>query len=300
MPIAPDMQPFVERYSAAWPVPGHQLPLAQWRGKYEQLVAAGRSPRPAGLNVTDESIQGVPVRIYEPQEKRPGAIIYFHGGGWVLGSVESHDDITADLAHDTGCMTVSVDYARAPEHRFPRAFDDAWTVVQHFMGLSEPLITAGDSAGANLAGACALAVSAGGSRLAGQVLFYPCVDVDFSRASYRRCTDSPFLDSHEMAWFWSQYAPDTQARQDWRALPMRASDAQLAALPPSFLTVAENDPLHDEGVAYAQRLREAGCQVHLERGEGLLHGYLRLRHQAAQPRRIYQSAVQWVRALADA
>jgi acetyl esterase len=309
MSYDPELLPFIAKSRAAWPVPGHQLPLGEWREKYETLCAASRPALPAGLTITD-ALAGeptTPVRIYLPPGDPQGTIIYMHGGGWVIGSVESHHDITADLARDTRMAVVSVDYSRAPEHAFPRAYQEVLGVVRWAVqGGMQPhgcaaraVLVAGDSAGGNLATAAALALATDGIRLAGQILLYPCVDTDFQRPSWLAAADTPFLNGPQMEWFWRQYAPTARARQDWRAVPMRATDLQLKAAPPAFITAAQHDPLRDEGIAYAQRLRQAGCPVHLDEGQGLVHGYIRLRHAAQAPGRIYREMCGWATARAQ-
>ena len=220
----------------------------------------------------------------------------------MIGSIESHDDIVADIARDAACLVVSVDYSRAPENRFPVAFDEGCAVldwlcaeVRRLAVDRERLFIGGDSAGANLAIAVALADSRHDRRLAGQVLVYPCVDTDFCRASYRREVDAPFLNSDQMKWFWNQYAPSPAGRQDPHAVPMRASAVQLSRLPSTFVATAEHDPLFDEGCAFAARLQAAGTPVRHERGLGMVHGFIRLRSQASEPARIFRAMCDWIR-----
>ena len=243
MTIDPALLGAVERSRAAWPVPGHQLPLDTWRERYEALVGAARAPDPGDIERSDRHVGpcGVRVRIYRPSSPSAAlpALVYFHGGGWVIGSIESHDDIVADIAHDAACLVVSVDYSRAPENRFPVAFNEGcdvldWLFAEARMLAVDPerLFIGGDSAGGNLAIAVALADSRHNRHLAGQVLIYPCVDTDFRRVSYRREVDASFLNSDQMKWFWNQYAPSPAARQDPFAVPMRASAEQLSRLPP--------------------------------------------------------------------
>jgi acetyl esterase len=192
----------------------------------------------------------------------------------VTGDLEYCDAFCRHLAVDGGCTVLSVDYRLAPEHPFPAALDDAWSALE-WAGreLTGPLIVAGDSAGGALAAACALrARDLGGPVLAGQLLVYPVLDADLTRPSY--ATNRVLMGRDEMAWFWDHYLPDEGARVDPLAAPLRAGD--VAGLPSTVLVVADLDPLRDEGVAYAARLRAAGVPVHLRHVPGLVHGFLRL------------------------
>ena len=214
---------------------------------------------------------------------------------------EEHDDITAAIAHGAGCVVISVEYSRAPEQRFPTAFDEGLAVVEWLaahaaeIGVDpKRLLVGGDSAGGNLAAAIALAASERGAALAGQVLLYPCVDTDFTRESYLKGRDAPFLASGEMEWFWGQYLPSSAAKRDRFAVPMRASDTQLSGVSPAFIATAEHDPLYDEGALFAARLGAVGVPVHYEAGLGLVHGFIRLREAAAEPKRIYVAMCRWI------
>jgi len=288
MTINPELKPFIEALDRAWPEPPLSLPLPQWRARVEQLAAQASLPRPPGMSVSDLEVQGkertVPIRVYTPQAPAPhSCLIYMHGGGWVLGSRDSHDAITANLANVTPCVVVSVDYARAPEHVFPAAVDDCREAVKwvfaHCADLGirpASIFVGGDSAGANLAAAMTLAFRADPQhRLCGQVLLYPTVDCDFSRPSYVSEANAPFVKTAEIKWFWDQYCPDLAARKDPLAAPMNARD--LSRLPPALVAVAEHDPLYDEGRAYAARLVEAGVATEFRPGRGLIHGFLRAR-----------------------
>jgi acetyl esterase len=307
MTIDVQLAPFIARHAAAWPTPGHQLPLQEWRLKYERLVAAVRPPRPPGLRVSEQRIdhagRQILVRIYRPQGSGPlPTLVFFHGGGWVIGSVESHDDITAAIASDAGCVVVSVDYARAPENSFPVAFEDGlaavdWVFANGTMagGNTNAVFVGGDSAGANLSTAIAMKRRNQTPALAGQVLLYPCVDTDFTRRSYLDEHDAPFLSGVEMQWFWNQYAPSPRQRENRFAVPMRANDEELIGVAPAFIAIAEHDPLRDEGEAFASRLRGVGVPVEFDAGVGMVHGFIRLRNAAAEPARIYKAVCRWIR-----
>jgi acetyl esterase len=226
-----------------------------------------------------------------------------HGGGWVIGSVDSHDSITAALAVDTPCVVVSVDYARAPEHPFPAPMEDcravvAWTFANAAAIGVDPaaIFVGGDSAGGNLAAAMTIAFRDSLVRLRGQLLLYPCVDVDFQRPSYISEAQAPYLKAAEMVWFWDQYCPDAQQRKNPLAVPMRCED--LSNLPPAFVVVAEHDPLRDDGHAYAERLKTAGVPVTFRPGLGLIHGFVRARAVCDAAQAEHEAMTQWLRTTA--
>jgi acetyl esterase/lipase len=205
----------------------------------------------------------IPARIYEPVADPAGTVVYYHGGGWVVGGLDDWDVVCRALAVTAGARLVSVEYRLAPEHRFPAATDDAfaalvWIAEQH---RDTPIVLAGDSSGANLAAVSALrAREAGGPEIALQVLVYPVVDCDLTRPSYAECTDTKlFINTAEMVWFWDHYAPDEAERKHPYASPIRAPG--LEGLPPAYIVIAQHDPLRDEGLAYAAALDAAGVPV---------------------------------------
>jgi acetyl esterase len=219
-------------------------------------------------------------RVYRPEGATAGGpvIVFFHGGGWVIGSIHSHDNTTGRLAAESGCTVVSVEYRLAPEHPFPAPAEDAYAatawVAAHAgdLGLDAGrLAIAGDSAGGNLAAVVALlARERGGPRIAYQVLIYPNVDVRVQTASRRDLGDQPYLLSNRaLAWFEDHYIGDAEI--DWRLSPLRADD--LTGLPPAFVLTAELDPLRDEGEAYATRLRQAGVPTTYHQADGMIHGF---------------------------
>lgn len=231
--------------------------------------------RPALAYVRDVDADGVRCRLYRP---RPGAplLLYAHGGGWVLGDVDTHDRFTRELALRTGWAVLSVDYRRAPEHPFPAPLDDVRTALawarrrasEHDVDGSL-VVGAGDSSGANLI--AGLSVREPGA-FATQVLVYPPLDPSGDHPSYSS-EDPMLLPATEMRWFWRAYAPDTDARTDPRVAPMLAAD--LSAMPPTYLLTAEHDILRDEGEAFAARLADAGVRVVAQRALGMTHGFWR-------------------------
>jgi acetyl esterase len=253
--------------------------LAQW--------LAGPSPAPAGEDLTIPGPAGpVPVRVYRPEpparppryRSAPGAAVFFHGGGWVLGGLDSHDTLCRELAAQAGAVLVAVDYRLAPEHPYPAGLDDCaaatrW-VAAHAADLGADgsrLAVVGDSAGASLAaGVAMLARDDGDVAVTLQVLAYPALDPAMDTASYKQNADDPFLSRAEMETYWSYYLGD--CAPDRLAAPALAPG--LAGLPPAYVLVAGRDVLRDEGAAYAERLAGAGVPVRLRRFDDMVHGFL--------------------------
>jgi len=255
--------------------------LAQW--------LAGPATGPAGEDLTIAGPAGdaLPLRVYRPDPgpeagsgagPAPPVVTYFHGGGWVLGGLDSHDRLCRELASQSGAVLVAVDYRLAPEHPFPAGLDDClaatrW-VAAHAADLGADgsrLAVAGDSSGASLAaGVAAAARDLGGPPLALQALAYPALDPSMSTASYAQNADDPFLSRAEMESYWSLYLGG--AAPGPLAAPALATS--LAGLPPAYLVLAGRDVLRDEGAAYAERLGEAGVPVQVRRREEMVHGFL--------------------------
>ena len=228
------------------------------------LIGAGPSVASVRDIVIPGQAGGIPARVYSPVPDAPGVVVYYHGGGWVLGTADQWDASVRALAVASGCDVVSVDYRLAPEHVFPAAADDAYDAVlwvASSLADGRPLVVAGDSAGGNLAAVSALrARDTGGPSLAFQVLVYPITDYDLDRKSYHQYDGTELiLNRRDMTWFWDHYVPDPAARANPYASPLRASD--LSGLPPAYVVTAEHDPLRDEGFAYADRLRAAKVPV---------------------------------------
>lgn len=248
-----------------------------------RLVVAGRAGLPAGAAVasvhdltTPDS--GVRVRVYEPVDATPGLppVVYLHGGGWVLCDIEDFDPLCRALAAGAGATVVSVGYRLAPEHPFPAPLDDAWEAVRWAAGSvsgTGELVLMGDSAGGNLAAVCARrARDAGGPAVVAQVLAYPMLDHRLDRPSHVAHADVAALTTADVGWYWDRYLPDPAARDDPDAAPLLAPD--LAGLPPAYLLLASDDPLVDEGLAYAEALRAAGVDATAVGQPGTTHGFL--------------------------
>jgi acetyl esterase len=235
-------------------------------------------------NLMADGPQGqIPLRIYRPADVPASTplpvYVYFHGGGWVIGDLETHDVICRQLTAESRASVISVDYRRAPEHKFPAAADDAWAAVRWIVAHAAELgvdagrlAVGGDSAGGNLAAVVALmARDAGGPRIALQVLIYPVTDLGAESKSYEDFADGYMLTRESMRWFSAHYLNGKEDAADWRASPIRAKS--LAALPPALIVTAGFDPLRDEGEAYAARLRDAGVTVEYVCFGGMIHGF---------------------------
>jgi acetyl esterase len=249
------------------------------------MVEASNATIPAGPGL--ESVRdivipsqagGMPARVYSPSSSAPGLVVYFHGGGWVVGTLDGWDASVRNLAAASGCDVVSVDYRLAPEHVFPAAADDAydalvWAASAGGLAAGRPVVVAGDSAGGNLAAVSALrARDFGGPPIALQVLVYPVVDCDLDRRSYHEYDgDEMILNRRDMVWFWDHYAPDPATRANPYASPLRASS--LSGLPPAYVVTAEHDPLRDEGFTYADRLRTARVPVEHRHYGSQIHAF---------------------------
>jgi acetyl esterase/lipase len=228
----------------------------------------------------------VDVRIVRP----PGVqgtlpvILYMHGGGWVLGNAGTHDRLVRELAVGTGAAVAFVEYERSPEARYPVALEQGYAVAQWIVREGEAngldpqrMAVAGESVGGNMTAALALmAHDRGDVRFVQHSMWYPVTDAAMDTGSYEQFVEGYFLTAKGMAWFWDAYLPDVGRRSEPYASPLRASDEQLAGLPPAFLLVDEADVLRDEGEAYAARLRAAGNDVTTVRYDGITHDFMML------------------------
>lgn len=223
------------------------------------------------------------IRVLKPEGVPKAIIAYFHGGGWVTGDIDlQYDHLGCQLANMTRSTVVLVNYRKAPEHPFPAAIEDSYVglswVAEHAAELGPegaPLIVAGDSAGGNISAVMTLwSRDRAGPKIDYQVLVYPVTDCDLNTASYLAPENQLLLTRDTMRWFWGHYIPDQEARKSPDASPLRAESH--AGLPPVLVYVAEHDPLHDEGVAYAKALEAAGVPVALEEAEGQMHAYFQM------------------------
>ena len=259
---------------------------------YEMAIAESRSmyremqpdlPEIVVHSVEDLMIDGpagaIPLRIYRPSAAPAPVHVHFHGGGWVIGDLDTHDRDCREICVGADCIVVAVDYRLAPEHIFPAAPEDCYAALcwatanlDSLCALPGAVSVGGDSAGGNLAAAVALmARDRNGPAIAMQLLIYPVTDATMESGSYRDNADGYLLSRTMMSWFWDHYCPDLALRADPLASPITAED--LAGLPPALVMTAEFDPLRDEGEAYAERLIAAGVEVEVRRFDGLIHGF---------------------------
>ncbi|WP_434559120.1 alpha/beta hydrolase [Pseudomonas sp. Z4-20] len=274
--------------------------LAGSRQAYSQMCRAFTPPCPPTLAVEDLQLAGVAVRAYHPRTSPPLAgwpcLLYLHGGGWVVGDLDSHDFICMELAAELGALVLAVDYRLAPEHPFPAAFEDCLAVWRHLADAPFAIdprrrAVAGDSAGGNLAAALCLALRDTGQVLPrAQVLIYPALGGPAELPSRQECFDAPLLSSRDLDRYEALYLGG--ARPSAYAMPLNAGD--LSSLPPALVAVAQWDPLRDDGVLYSDRLNAAGVASVLYRGEGLVHGCLRGRNQVPEVDQLYRTLLAYL------
>lgn len=290
MPLDPDAARVIEMANKSEKPPFEEVGAEEAR----RLYLEGRrvlAPEPPLVNEIQEmeatGREGpIPVRYYRPvgalsQESMP-VLVYFHGGGWVIGNLDSHDVVCRRLANAGRCVVVSVDYRMAPEHKFPAAVEDCMAATEWVARSPGPLridasrlAVGGDSAGGNLAAAVALmARDAKSPRISAQLLFYPATDFDMSMPSHKTRGEGYLLTTRTMEWFRDQYFRGAEDGADWRASPLKATDFE--GLPPAYVLTAGYDPLCDEGEAYARKLHDAGVTVTMRRYPGQIHGFLNM------------------------
>ena len=285
MPLDPQAQTFLDQLAALNAPPINQLPPELARQEPRALLGLAQ-PEPVA-EVENRTIPGpqgdIPVRIYTPEGKGPfPVLVFFHGGGWVICDLDTHDEACRSLANGTPCIVVSVDYRLAPEHKFPAAVDDCYAAAQwaarnaaSLNGDSSRIAVGGDSAGGNLTAVIAqLARDRGEPSLVFQLLIYPAVNFNADTPSSREMADGYFLTRDDMIWFMNHYLNSPDDKNSPLASP--ALTADLSGLPPALVITAEYDPLRDEGEQYGQKLKDAGVPVTTSRYNGMIHGFVTL------------------------
>jgi acetyl esterase len=273
--IDDEMREFIAATEACYPPETASFDIAGQRRVYDAMCDAFRRPYPAGITAQDLILAGVPCRRYSG--KSP-TVVYFHGGGFVVGGLHSHDDVCAEIAAATGLVVVSVDYRLSPEHPHPAAIDDACAVTRA-LGAKGPLLLAGDSAGGNLAAATAAALR-DQIPLLGQVLIYPGLGGDRSRGSYQIHAHAPMLTLSDVDFYAGIRSNGIEIMGDPSLAPLQDSD--FSGLPPTYAVAAECDPLADDAHAYAAKITAAGGRAHATTARGMVHGGLRARHSTAR------------------
>lgn len=297
MPTEAGILAFHKRCEDFYPADAVDADITQQRAWYDALCAAFDAPTPEGMVKRDGLVAGrIPVRRYRPAEATSETrLFYIHGGGFVVGSLESHDAICAELAVAAGAELVSVDYRLSPEHVWPAAFDDCWAVLVELLLEGHPVVVIGDSAGGNLAAGIVLKARDEGLRgIAGQALVYPGLGGDLVSGSYVEMAEAPGLSTADVAYYRAVYrAPEDAVH----AFPLRAEN--LAGLPPAFITGAHFDPLRDDARAYAARLILAGISVEYREERQMIHAWLRARFMSEGAKNGFAALCDAVRRMAN-
>ncbi len=308
MSLDAQTQAFLDEQRAGGVQPWHVLSLEEARQALFAFAAVGGEPEPVS-RIEDREIPGpggkIRIRIYRPEGQEPfPALVYFHGGGWVLGCIETHDAVCAKLARAAACVVVSVEYRLAPEYPFPAAPEDCYAatkwVAEHATTIGCDLTriaVGGESAGGNLAAVVSLmARDRGGPSLVYQLLVYPATDYYLpGTPSYQEYAVGYSLTRDDMIWFWHQYLSAEAEKENPYIFPLQA--ANLQGVPPAFVITAECDPLRDEGERYAQRLQQAGVPVIMTRYSGTIHGFFNLANILDQGDKAHMAAAVALRAI---
>jgi len=278
MPTEAGILQFMEIGDSFYPSDAVNASIGQQRQWYDALCARFDQPLPDGMRIADELVLGkIPIRRYRPAEIRTAtSLLYLHGGGFVVGSLESHHAICAEIADHVGAELISVDYRLVPEHRWPAQTDDCFSVLQQLLADGKTVVLIGDSAGGNLA--AGLAIRARDdvlSGIVGQILIYPALGGDLVSGSYLEMAEAPGLTTADVSYYRSVLqAPSGNPVAEPLAIQ------SVAGLPPTFITVAYFDPLRDDGRNYAARLAEGGVEVWFREEPQMVHAWLRARHMS--------------------
>lgn len=279
---------FVEDLIASNAPPIYKLPVGEARKVLEELQSGSRTE--ISCQIDDQIIpagpdQKISIRIIKPlnTNERLPVLMYFHGGGWILGSKNTHDRLIREFATGANCAVVFVNYSPSPEATYPKPIEEAFAATQYiaqnasqFNLDANRIGVAGDSVGGNMAAVVAILAHERGLKLDCQLLFYPVTDAGFNTESFKVYAEGPWLTRPAMEWFWDAYEPNKSERKKYTRSPLQASTEQLEGLPPTLVIVAENDVLRDEGEAYAHKLMDAGVEVTSVRCLGTIHDFMML------------------------
>lgn len=298
--LTPAMRSVLQRMARAGHPPLYTLPPQEARAAYEAGAGVLEVPKAALARVEDFAIPArdghrLAARLYAPAAA-PGlpVLLYFHGGGFTIGSIATHDILCRELGRLAGCAVVSLEYRLAPEHRFPVAHEDAWDATRWLSAHGKELgvdpsrlALGGDSGGGTLAAACALEARDAGLPIALQLLFYPGVAAWQRAGSHRRYGEGLVLEQAHIEYFFRNYIDDAQ-REDWRFAPLDSADVDGVA--PAWFGMAECDPLFDDGLSYADKLRAAGVAVDLEIYRGVTHEFIKMGRMLPEARQAHADA----------
>lgn len=295
---------FIDRTNAFYPPDTVDASANQQRAVYDEMCAAFRQARPSDIAVQDDKVAGksadIPIRRYQAGgPAQPSAkVIYYHGGGFVVGGLESHDDICAEIAAATGLSLIAVDYRLCPEHPHPAAYEDALAACEAIMAEGGPVILCGDSAGGNLAAAVCLTVRDRPNAPVGQVLIYPGLGGEsMGLPSYREEAHAPMLTTRDVMFYKNVRVAGVVPTDDPTYAPLSARD--LTGVAPCVVVTADCDPLRDDGATYVKRLHTAGVEAEWINEPGLVHGYLRARTTSARAKHSFDRICDAVVRLAE-
>lgn len=289
--LDPGIKAYIDQATALYDDAAAHDSIAAQRQAYLALSRAFATPHPTGVGADDQVIDAdgrhVPIRVYRPATKAAlPCVLFFHGGGRVVGDLDSHDSIAADICGRTGAVVIAVDYRLAPEHPFPAAFDDCYAALYHIAARAADfgidgrrIALCGDSAGGNLAAAVALSArDRNGPDIAGQALVYPACGHDFDLPACHENADAPMLTRDALFVYWNHYMGGDPTRANCYDAPMLAG--HFRDLPPAFITTAQYDPVRDDGRLFGDCLRNASTTVEYRNAPRLIHGWLRARHMS--------------------
>ena len=300
--IDAETRAFIEKTDSFYPPDTIDYTISQQREVYDRMCRAFHAGYPEGLTAETTAIDAgdrrIPIRIYRARKPDTSAmVLYFHGGGFILGGLESHDDVCAEICDRTGYEVVSVDYRLCPEHIYPAYRDDGYAAFE-WAATTYPdraIVLAGDSAGGNIAAAVAGRYRRHGHAPVGQMLIYPGLGGDHTKGSYIAHANAPMLSTRDMAFYQKQRTGGADVSKDASFAPLR--DTDFAGLPPTVCVMAGCDPLASDGPAYRDAKRAAGGKAVSFEEAGLVHGYLRARHSVGRARESFSRIVEATRAL---